>query len=74
LLVSSIDYPAVGVANAEQPTEAFRYAEPGGNHTGMLTLTVAVHDDVILQEETKGTGDWTFWDPAGTINARRRTN
>jgi len=50
-------------------TEVLTLKEPKGLHSGTWQITILVNDKVVLSEEITITGNWTYWDPAGTINA-----
>jgi TIR domain-containing protein len=55
-------------------TEVLKLTEPKGLASGTWKLKVIVDNVVLLQEEIVIVGNWTYWDPAGVINACHGTN
>jgi len=50
-------------------TEVLALREPKGLHSGTWEITIFVDNEVVLKDQITVTGDWTYWDPAGTVNA-----
>lgn len=50
-------------------TEVLTLTEPEGLHSGIWVMTILLNDTVILRGEVSVLGNWTYWAPAGTINA-----
>jgi hypothetical protein len=48
--------------------DAVTLTEPQGLHSGIWEVTIIVNGVILLQEQIKVTGNWTYWDPAGTLN------
>lgn len=44
-----------------------RLSEPDGLHSGNWTVTIAVNNEVLLQETMVVEGNWTYWYPVGVI-------
>ncbi len=50
-------------------TEIITLKEPKGLHSGTWEITIFVNDEVVLKDQMTVNGNWTYWDPAGTIYA-----
>ncbi len=50
-------------------TEVLSLREPKGLRSGTWELRITVNNRVLLKEQIFLNGNWTYWDPAGTINA-----
>ena len=50
-------------------TEILTLKEPKGLHSGTWEITIFVNDEVVLKDQITVIGNWTYWDPAGTIYA-----
>lgn len=63
-----IKYDCTWTGN-ENGRESVKLTEPKGLHSGTWELTVIVDGNVLLNEKITVSGDWDYWDPAGTLNS-----
>jgi hypothetical protein len=54
---------------SENGQESVKLTEPKGLHSGTWELTIIVDGDVLLNEQISVSGNWDYWDPAGTLNS-----
>lgn len=50
-------------------TEVLTLKEPQGLHSGAWEINILIDGVIVLTDQITVNGDWTYWDPAGTINA-----
>jgi len=54
---------------SENGRDSVKLTEPKGLHSGTWELTISVDSDVLLSEQINISGNWDYWDPAGTLNS-----
>lgn len=53
---------------AESGRDTVKLTEPQGLHSGEWELKIEVNGIILLTEQINLGGNWSYWDPAGTIN------
>lgn len=48
--------------------DAVTLTEPQGLHSGTWEMTITVNGQVLLKEQVQVDGNWTYWDPAGSLD------
>lgn len=54
---------------SENGRDSVKLTEPKGLHSGTWELTIVVNGTVLLSEQINVSGNWNYWDPAGTLNS-----
>ena len=63
-----IKYDCTWTGN-EDGRESVKLTEPKGLHSGTWKLTILVDENVLLNEQINVSGNWDYWDPAGTVKS-----
>ena len=50
-------------------TDRLTLREPKGFHSGIWQMIITVDGEILLDEKLQVSGNWTYWDPAGTRNS-----
>jgi hypothetical protein len=53
----------------ESGRDSVKLTEPKGLHSGSWELTISVNNETLLREQINISGNWDYWDPAGTLNS-----
>ncbi len=56
-------------SGSENGRDSVKLTEPKGLHSGTWELTITVNDEILLREQINVSGNWDYWDPAGSINS-----
>jgi len=54
---------------SESGHDSVSLTEPKGLHSGTWEVTIIVNGQVLLSEQIYISGNWDYWDPAGTLNS-----
>jgi len=53
----------------ESGLDSVKLTEPKGLHSGEWELKIEVNGMILLTEQINVAGNWTYWDPAGTLDS-----
>lgn len=62
-----IKYDCIWTGN-ESGRDTLALTEPKGLHSGTWEVTISINGDVVLREQIFISGNWNYWDPAGTLH------
>ena len=54
---------------SENGRDSVELTEPKGLHSGTWQLSIMVDNTVLINEQINISGDWDYWDPAGTLTS-----
>lgn len=56
-------------SGSENGRDSVKLTEPRGLHSGTWELTISVNDEILLREQINVSGNWGYWDPAGSLSS-----